>query len=124
MACCPQKYTGTIEKGILVINPGGAYGQVPGIQDIAEGQRAGAGSTLPFMVGNFADVHRMAICMGADPLNLAGKIPNQVAARNPGGQKQFLPLWLWCRDSHLYMNAVYCQIRKSQIIRNNIELIL
>ncbi|KAG0895210.1 hypothetical protein G6F57_018134 [Rhizopus arrhizus] len=67
-----------------------AHRQVPRVDHVFDPQRTVARRGLPGVVVDFVDIHAPRARMGRQRFDLAREIADEVAARNPGRQRQAL----------------------------------
>ncbi|MNQ77235.1 hypothetical protein D3C85_920950 [compost metagenome] len=90
LAMHAQENAGAIEEAVSFVQMRAAHRQVPGIDHVLHPQRTVTGRGLPGVVVDFVDIHPPRAGMRGHRFDLARKIADQIAARNPGRQGQAL----------------------------------
>ena len=86
-----QEYTGAIEITVGGIQVGATHGQVPGVNVVLQLHRTIARWHLPGLLVDFRHGQRLTLATGLQIDQMAGEIPDHVAAGNPGRQRKRLP---------------------------------
>ncbi|MNV90300.1 hypothetical protein D3C71_1846740 [compost metagenome] len=85
-----QKHAGAVEKAVGFVQVRATHRQVPGVHHVLHPQRAVGGGDLPGVVVDLVDNHAARARVGRYGFDLAREVADQVAARNPGRQRQAL----------------------------------
>ncbi|KAG1257744.1 hypothetical protein G6F65_015801 [Rhizopus arrhizus] len=90
LAMHAQEHAGAVEEAVAFVQMRAAHRQVPRVDHVFDPQRTGARRGLPGGVVDFVDIHAPRARMGRQRFDLAREIADEVAARNPGRQRQAL----------------------------------
>lgn len=118
LAIYTQKNAGAIEESMGFVEMCAAHRQVPRIHDVLNIQGAGAGIGLPGVIAGFLDLDGVALARGPYRFHLPGKIPNKIAAWDPGRHEHGLPFRVGFGDVCVHLQAVARRIEGGYAIRD------
>jgi hypothetical protein len=93
-----QEYAAAIEEGVCLVDMRSAYREIPGVDLADDGKRHTLAErrSLPAMFVELGERDRFAGSLGTNRDDVACEVTNQVAAGDPGRQRETLPRRVGC----------------------------
>jgi hypothetical protein len=113
-----QEHAGAVEEAVGLVQVRSAHRQVPRVHLVVQRQRAGAWCCAPCVLVELCQCHGGTGPLGADAHDIAREFADHVAARDPGRQREGLPVRIGIGHRQRDVEQVTGQVPRDDGVEN------